>query len=312
MNAELNSDDDGESDRPGRTRGRGRTEREADMGELLSDDGAPDRRRHPLPAAVTSGRPRGAVSDLRAPGDLDEAAMRELLAAVLREERVDADGETRAVAAFRAARDAGAHRARTRRRDDWRPRGERGLARSAKGVLSLFAVSLTLGGVAFAAIGSGGSGPEESDEDRRRGAPTRSTAARDTGGGTTAPTSPATGPAHPGHPLTSADTEAHCRAYERVEGRGHAMAATAWKRLTEAAGGPEKVADYCARQQRQGTPGTPGAPSAPSRTNGPNDRARPKAPPAPDVAATPEARPTQSEGQAQQRRPDKATGKQGS
>ncbi|MFE0172658.1 hypothetical protein ACFWZ2_10105 [Streptomyces sp. NPDC059002] len=34
---------------------------------------------------------------------------------------VDAEAQRRAVAAFRAARDEGAHRARTRRRDDWRP-----------------------------------------------------------------------------------------------------------------------------------------------------------------------------------------------
>lgn len=308
MNAELNRDDDGESDRPGRTRGRGRTEREADMGERLSDDGAPDRRRRTHPAATTSGRPAGAVSDLGGPGDLDEAGMRKLLAAVLREERLDAEGETRAVAAFRAARDAGAHRARTRRRDDWRPRGERGLARSVKGVLSLFAVSLTLGGVAFATIGSGQPGPEDSGEDRRRSAPTHSTPARDDGH-TSAPASTTPGPARPEHPITAADTEAHCRAYERVEGRGHALAATAWKRLTEAAGGADKVAEYCARQQRQGSPATP---SAPGRTSVPNDRTRPEAPPAPDAAPTPEARPTDADGQARQSRPDKATGKQGS
>ncbi|MEV5343844.1 hypothetical protein AB0K93_36090 [Streptomyces sp. NPDC052676] len=284
------------------------------MGERLSDDGAPDRRRRTHPTAVTSGRPRGAVSDPRGPGDLDldEAGMRELLAAVLRDERSDAEGETRAVAAFRAARDAGAHRARTRRRDDWRPRGERGPARSVKGVLSLFAVSLTLGGVAFATIGSGEPGPEDSREDRRRSTPTHSTPARDDGRASapaSTTTGPTTGPARPEHPLTAADTEAHCRAYERVEGRGHALAATAWKRLTEAAGGADKVAEYCARQQRQGGPVTP---SAPGRESVPNDRTPPKPPPAPDAAPTPEARPTDADGQARQSRPDKTTGKQGS
>ncbi|QIJ64345.1 hypothetical protein [Streptomyces sp. JB150] len=278
------------------------------MGELLSDDGAPGRRRHPHPAAAVSGsRHQGAVSEPGGPGDLDETAMRDLLAAVLRPERVDAEGETRAVAAFRAARDAGAHRARTRRRDDWRPRGKRGPARSLKGVLSLFAVSLTLGGVAFAAIGSGGSGPEESGEDRRRGVPTRGTPAPDAGGTTATPPA-GTVPARPGHPLTAAGTEAHCRAYERGEGRGNAMAAPAWKRLTEAAGGPEKVAEYCARQQqrRQGE----GA-GAPTRTREPNGRAYPKAPSPPDTAATPEARPTSPEGRSGQRGRDKATGGQG-
>ncbi|MFJ3195501.1 hypothetical protein ACIPJQ_23105 [Streptomyces griseoviridis] len=38
----------------------------------------------------------------------------------MREGAVDAEGVRRAVAAFRAARDAGRHRARTRDRDDWR------------------------------------------------------------------------------------------------------------------------------------------------------------------------------------------------
>ncbi|MFJ4472224.1 hypothetical protein ACIP2X_32715 [Streptomyces sp. NPDC089424] len=46
-----------------------------------------------------------------------------LLGAVLRDAGVDAEAEGRAMAAFRAAREAGAHRARTRRRDDWRARG---------------------------------------------------------------------------------------------------------------------------------------------------------------------------------------------
>ncbi|QEU92275.1 hypothetical protein [Streptomyces kanamyceticus] len=38
---------------------------------------------------------------------------------------LDTDAQRQALAAFRAARDEGAHRARTRRRDDWRPRGRR-------------------------------------------------------------------------------------------------------------------------------------------------------------------------------------------
>ncbi|MEU3412307.1 hypothetical protein [Streptomyces sp. NPDC006658] len=40
--------------------------------------------------------------------------------AVLRAEGVDPEAERTAVAAFRAARDAGAHDTRTRARDDWR------------------------------------------------------------------------------------------------------------------------------------------------------------------------------------------------
>ncbi|MFD8200700.1 hypothetical protein ACFV2G_14210, partial [Streptomyces sp. NPDC059701] len=64
--------------------------------------------------------------------------------------------------AFRAARDAGAHRAartaRIRRRDDWRPRDPRRARRSLRVTLSVLLASLTLGGVAYAAIGAGEGG----------------------------------------------------------------------------------------------------------------------------------------------------------
>jgi hypothetical protein len=45
-----------------------------------------------------------------------------LLGAALREGVVNAEAERRAVAAFRAARDAGIQSAPTRSQDDWRPR----------------------------------------------------------------------------------------------------------------------------------------------------------------------------------------------
>ncbi|MET7776015.1 MULTISPECIES: hypothetical protein [Streptomyces] len=48
-----------------------------------------------------------------------------LLAFVVRGAPVDPEAEGRAVAAYRAAREDGAHGARTRRRDDWRPREQR-------------------------------------------------------------------------------------------------------------------------------------------------------------------------------------------
>ncbi|MFE6159156.1 hypothetical protein ACFQ7F_09595 [Streptomyces sp. NPDC056486] len=54
-----------------------------------------------------------------------------LLGEAVRSVAVDAEAQRRAVAAFRSARDEGIHRARTRRRDDWRPR----LRRSALGSL---------------------------------------------------------------------------------------------------------------------------------------------------------------------------------
>ncbi|MGC9544748.1 hypothetical protein ACP4J3_49725, partial [Streptomyces sp. UG1] len=62
----------------------------------------------------------------------------------------------------------------------------------------------------------------------------------------------------PAHPLTligyttSRDAiEAHCRAYEKVKGRGKELDATVWQQLVEAAGGKENVAAYCAEQLAQ-------------------------------------------------------------
>ncbi|WP_416962228.1 hypothetical protein [Streptomyces sp. Agncl-13] len=46
-----------------------------------------------------------------------------LLGAALREGDADGEAERRAVAAFRAARDAGVQAAPTRSQDDWRPKG---------------------------------------------------------------------------------------------------------------------------------------------------------------------------------------------
>ncbi|MGA4850828.1 hypothetical protein ACOBQB_33005 [Streptomyces sp. G5(2025)] len=68
---------------------------------------------------------------------------------------VDAEAQREAVAAFRAARDAGAHRARTRRRDDWRPRERRRPARiSLKAAGGVVLAGGLLGGVALAAAGT--------------------------------------------------------------------------------------------------------------------------------------------------------------
>ncbi|QOV36054.1 hypothetical protein IM697_39495 [Streptomyces ferrugineus] len=199
---------------------------------------------------------------------LDDAELEALLsAAVLRGHRVDSEGEQRAVAAFRAARDSGAHRAaRTRHRDDWRPR-ERRLALSVRTTLSLFLASLTLGGAAFAAIGSSGS----SDESDDKGGPTPSNSALDRP--TAEPSSAGSAAEKPGHPDTAQDTEARCRAYDQVKGQGKALDATAWQRLVTAAGGEDKVAAYCAEQlaraatSRPSQAATPGGGAA-GATNG--------------------------------------------
>ncbi|QFX82070.1 hypothetical protein [Streptomyces sp. SYP-A7193] len=214
-----------------------------------------------------------------APGDAPGTEA--LLAEALRGRDTDAEGERRAVAAFRAARDAEPGRAaRTRRRDDWRPRTGRGPRRSLKTALSVLLASLTLGGVAYAAMGGGGStgndgGPERtrppaaSDDASVRPVATPPAATRDPGtpdsattspGGSTSPgvsTSPGATP--PDHPAAGRDAEVRCRAYERLAGRGKALEATAWQRLVEAAGGAERVEVYCAELLTRPTEPEPGA-----------------------------------------------------
>lgn len=223
------------------------------MGEQQNGGGALGRRRA-HPGAIASGHgsgqgpghaPRHGSGPASATGvAFDDAALEALLsAAVLRGHRLDADGEQRAVAAFRAARDAGVHQARTRRRDDWRAREQRWPAFSVKTTLSVFVASLTLGGAAFAAIGTAGF----SDDADGKGTPTRSSSASDRPGDRSSAASGA-GSAKPDHPVTAQDAEAKCRAYDQVKENGKALDSTAWQRLVAAAGGADKVAAYCAEQ----------------------------------------------------------------
>ncbi|MCF1595125.1 hypothetical protein [Streptomyces muensis] len=210
------------------------------MGEQQSGGGTPGRRRA-HPDGLVPGRAAGPHMTL------DAAALEALLsAAVLRGHRADLDGEQRAVAAYRAARAAGVHhRARTRRRDDWRPRAPRRVALSVKTTLSLFVASLALGGVAVAAIGSSDSSDHPAD-DKVGSTPTAGAPDRPSAGPSAAQSDPRGG--RPGHPTAAQDTEAKCRAYDQVEGNGQALDSTAWQRLVTAAGGEDKVAAYCAEQ----------------------------------------------------------------
>jgi hypothetical protein len=200
---------------------------DTDMGERQSEGGVPGRRRvHP-----------------------DDSRIEALLARTMsRPDTLDAEAEQRAVAAFRDARDAGAHRARTRRRDDWRPRESRRARRSLRATLTLSLAGLALGGVAFAAIGSAGGSSDDGHAARQRThAPVVPS--------TTAPRTPA-GSVTPVRPDSAKDTEAHCRAYEKkLTGKGKALESTAWQRLVAAAGGEAKVTAYCARQLGQPIPG---------------------------------------------------------
>ncbi|MEV5435724.1 hypothetical protein AB0K80_06765 [Streptomyces sp. NPDC052682] len=208
------------------------------MGDRQSDGGLTGRRRvHPGGSAAGPGVRRAVP---------ESAALEALLVATLRGGVIDAEAEQRAVAAFRAARQAGAQGARTRRRDDWRPARPRRTGRSVRTALSVALASLTLGGVAVAAIGVA-----DSDNDRAGGERQHTTRPAT---GTTRPreAGPSASPSHPGsgpsgRPGTAQDTEAQCRAYEQVEGRGRALDATAWERLVAAAGGERHVAAYCAR-----------------------------------------------------------------
>ncbi|MFI1534211.1 hypothetical protein [Streptomyces anandii] len=210
-----------------------------------------------------------------------DTAPADLLAVALREGSLDAAAERRAVEAFRTARAEGAHRAaraaRTRRRDDWRPRERRAARRSVRTTLALFLASLTLGGVAVAAIGSARSDAEP--EGRPRSSPAAPTFARSSedrsASGSGASGTPGAS-ATPDRPDTAKDTEAHCRAYEHVKGRGKALDSVAWQRLVAAAGGKNKVAAYCAAQL--GRPEGIGGPSKKAGKPGPGRPVEPEKP----------------------------------
>lgn len=265
------------------------------MGERHSDGGTPDRRvAHP--ASSRSEEPALNVPRTPAPQvpASEVPALEVLLADAVRGRADDTEAQAQAVAAFRAARDGGAHAARTRRRDDWRPREQRRVGRPVKATLAVLLASVTLGGVAVAAIGS--SSDDDNEDHGRAGirpsssAPGRSASEAAHPGAPEAPDSSAPGTsaqADPsGHPTQAQDTEAHCRAYESVKGRGRALNSTAWQRLVEAAGGEDKVAGYCAEQLSDDT--------GPANTN--TKKPDSKSSPAATAAATPKPKPTKSKG----------------
>ncbi|MFJ8197710.1 hypothetical protein [Streptomyces sp. NPDC096152] len=213
------------------------------MGERRSGGSAHGRRRgHPGSTVSGAGhRTRDLIPEAQ------QARVEVLLAAALRGNSLDAEAEQRAVMAFRAARDTGAQGARSRRRDDWRAPEPRRKRRSVKVTAGLALAGLTLGGVAVAAIGSARSsdgGPGDGPSTRpSSGVSAGASAGPSAGGPGTPGPSPTTD-----RPATARDTEAHCRAYEKVKDRGKALDATAWRRLVRAAGGEDKVIGYCADQ----------------------------------------------------------------
>ncbi|MGX1672134.1 hypothetical protein [Streptomyces sp. NPDC055400] len=184
-----------------------------------------------------------------------------LLGAAVRSARPRDGAEEQAVAAFREARDRGAHSARPRRRDDWRPR-RRGLARwSLRTTVGTLVAGVTLGGVAMAGIGAGGDAPGDDAEQR----PTPGRSASGTPGRSTpdqvrpSATAPAGSGRHApgrsdGHPDQAGDTLAKCHAYASVRNRGGALDSPAWQRFLADAGGEASVDAYCeAERARQET-----------------------------------------------------------
>ncbi|MFF3908306.1 hypothetical protein ACFYZJ_20500 [Streptomyces sp. NPDC001848] len=224
------------------------------MGERLSGDGVPGRR--PV-------QPGGAPSG---PRDVhDTAVLERVLTAAVRAGDLDPQAEQRAVAAFRAVRAAGAHRARTRRRDDWRPPAEGRVGRRVRMTLGVAFATLTLGGVAVAAIGSAGSSTDGAGGGRGTTHPSALAPDRPGGAASSAPSVSSGGPLPTDGPDPAQDTEAHCRAYERVRGRGKALDAKVWQQLVVAAGGRAEVAAYCSGQLARAT-ATPGRAAATGRS----------------------------------------------
>ncbi|ULR52996.1 hypothetical protein [Streptomyces deccanensis] len=118
------------------------------------------------PSPASPDTPSPASPDTPSPASRDTPSVDSLLAAAVRAgASADSVGEARAVAAFRAARESGARNARTRRRDDWRPNARRRVQLSIRTTLAVLLASLTLGGVAFAAIDSATRGDKGADRE---------------------------------------------------------------------------------------------------------------------------------------------------
>ncbi|MEV6948370.1 hypothetical protein AB0N07_41920 [Streptomyces sp. NPDC051172] len=209
------------------------------MGERLSGGGVPGRQ-HAQPGGTASA-PWGAR---------DAGALETVLAAAIRQGDPDPRAEQQAVAAFRAAHAAGPHRARTRRRDDWRPPEERRARRPLKLTFGVAFASLTLGGVAVAAVGYVGSSSNDSSGGSETAHPSAPAPDRP---GDAASSTPSGGPRPTDRPASAQDTEAHCRAYEQVQGRGKALDTKVWQQLVAAAGSKAGVADYCSEQLKRAT-----------------------------------------------------------
>lgn len=214
-----------------------------------------------------------------------------VLAAARRAETPDADDERRATAAFRAARDGGAHAVRSpwwRRRDDWRPVTSWRGRRPARIMLGGFVVAATLGGVAVAAGGGvlptpfrGGEkgGPADSVHPTPGSSRTpeghRSDAGGPTTGGDGSGRTETNGPGFvlpPGRTGAPGGTRAEaalCRVYAKDLGKGKAADSTAFDRLAAAAGEESEAAvtAYCETLLDRPVPGPKDAADEPGNGN---------------------------------------------
>ncbi|MFF9755683.1 hypothetical protein ACF1FC_23350 [Streptomyces sp. NPDC014344] len=267
------------------------------MGERQSDGGRAGRRRVPSghpesPEGVVSAPGRPVPVSVEGPAG-DTARLEALLAAALVRDEVDAGAEQRAVAAFVAARESGAHGARTRLRDDWRAPRRRFGGRSLRATLGALVAGCALSGVAVAGIHAagtpgGGRSPGDTGPDRTPSAgsvpkvseipdvPDASGSSPSLGSSGSSGVSgapEASASAEPGRDgarggagrgEAAGDAEAWCRAYERAAGRGRAVDAPVRERLVAAAGGAERVDAYCAGRSAAAPPAPvrPGTPAA--------------------------------------------------
>ncbi|MEU0655318.1 hypothetical protein ABZ485_24175 [Streptomyces albogriseolus] len=219
----------------------------------------------------------------------DTARLEALLVAALVRDGVDAGAEQRAVAAFVAARESGAHGARTRRRDDWRAPRRRFGGRSLRATLGALVAGCALSGVAVAginAVGTPGGGRSEDTVPSRTPSATSAPPVPDASGSRAAGTPEASASASAGgdgartgagRAEATGDAEAHCQTYERVAGRGRALEAPVWERLVAAAGGAERVDAYCAERSGDAPPtaSVPVRPSLPPAAEGEAGAGRP-------------------------------------
>ncbi|MEV8306940.1 hypothetical protein AB0P36_06125 [Streptomyces flavidovirens] len=260
--------------------------------------------KQPQAQARTRRRTGADAQDREAVGE--EAATREveaLLAAVRRSAPPGGANEEAALAAYREARDSGAHALpgrwwQARRRDDWRPSRRWRGALPARAAFASIAATVTLGGVALAAgtgaipapfgIGGGGSGGPSAATATRTSAPATPGAARESAADG-AVRLPSAGVTRSGsaRPTRAQDDVAHCVAYLASNGRSLSARGAASERLAaDAADAGLTVEAYCedvvAAEERQPGAGTGGKGStkAPKGSNAPkNPGTAPKATP---------------------------------